>query len=154
MRVSPNRTEIEIDKIKPRVGRELNVQNSQTDTEVDDMFVEEANNAIEETKVDEVEPSQNPSVIADLAKEIRRTRAEWENARMTERPNLPKITVNRKAKLLIKQTKQAIQLEIAEETPDLNNIHLLQYVIAYVMAEKLGKTPKTPKRRSNIQLQP
>ena len=52
---------IEIDEIKQRVESELNVQNSQT---------EEANNAIEETKVDEVEPSQNPSVIEDLAKEI------------------------------------------------------------------------------------
>ena len=49
---------------------ELNVQNSQTDTEVDDVVVEEANNAIEETKVDEVEPSQNPSVIEDLAKKL------------------------------------------------------------------------------------
>ena len=36
-----------------------------TDTEVDDVVVEEANNAIEETKLDEVEPSQNPSVIED-----------------------------------------------------------------------------------------
>ena len=49
-------TGIEIDEIKQRVESELNVQNSQTDTEVDDMVVEEANNAIEETKVDEVEP--------------------------------------------------------------------------------------------------
>ena len=118
------------------------------------MFVEEATNAIEETKVDEVEPSQNPSVIDDLAKEIKRARAEWENTSMTERPPLPKITVNRKAELLIKQTNQAIQLEIAEETPDLNNINLLQYVTAYVIAAKLGKTPKPPKRRSNTQLQP
>ena len=52
---------IEIDEIKQRVESELNVQNSQT---------EEANNAIEETKVDEVEPSQNPSVIEDLAKKL------------------------------------------------------------------------------------
>ena len=46
----------------------MNVQNSQTDTEVDDVFAEEANNAIKETKVDEIEPSQNPSVIEELAK--------------------------------------------------------------------------------------
>ena len=50
------------------------------------MAVEEANNAIEETEVDEIEPSQNPSVIQDLAKEIRRARAEWENTNKTERP--------------------------------------------------------------------
>ena len=99
----------------------MTVQNSQTDTEVDDVFAEEANNAIEETKVDEVEPSQNPSVIEDLAKEIRRARAEWENTSMTERSPLPKITVTRKAELLIKQTNQAIQLEISEETPDLTS---------------------------------
>ena len=111
-------TGIEIDEIKERVGSELNVQNSQTDTEADDV-------AVEETKVDEVEPSQNPSVIEDLAKEIRRARAEWENTSITERPPLP-LTVNRKAELLIKQANQAIQLEIAEETPDLNNINLLQ----------------------------
>ena len=147
-------TGIEIDEIKQRVEGELNVQNSQTDTEVDDVVVEEANNAIEETKVDEVEPLQNPSVIEDLAKEIRRARAEWVNTNITERPPLPKITVNRKAELLIKQANQAIQLEIAEETPDLNHINLLQYVTAYVISEKLGKTPKTPKRRSNTQLQP
>ena len=40
------------------------------------MFVEEGKNVIEETKVDEVEPSQNPSAIDDLAKEIKRARAE------------------------------------------------------------------------------
>ena len=125
----------------------MNVQNSQTDTEADDV-------AVEETKVDEVEPSQNPSVIEDLAKEIRRARAEWENTSITERPPLTKLTVNRKAELLIKQANQAIQLEIAEETPDLNNIKLLQYVTAYVISEKLGKRPKPPKRRSNTQLQP
>ena len=147
-------TGIETDEIKQRVGSELNVQNSQTDTEVDDVAVEEANNAIEETKVDEVDQSQNPFVIEDLAKEIRSARAEWENTSITERPHLPKITVNRKAELLIKQANQAIQLEIAEETPELNNINLLQYVTAYVVSEKLGKTPKPPKRRSNTQLQP
>ena len=84
-------------------------------------------------------------MIKDLAKETRRARAEWENTSMTERPPLPKITVNRKSELLIKQTNQAIQLEIAQETPDLNNINLLQYVTAYVISERLGKTPKTPK---------
>ena len=73
---------------------------------------------------------------------------------MTERSSLPKITVNRKAELLIKQTNQAIELEIAEETPDLNNINLLQYVTAYVISEKLGKIRETPKRRSITQLQP
>ena len=36
-------TGIEIDEIKQRVESELNVQNSQTDTEVDDVVVEEAN---------------------------------------------------------------------------------------------------------------
>ena len=80
-------TGIEIDEIKQRVESKLNVQNSQTDTEVDDVAVEEAYNAIEETKVDDVEPSQNPSVIEDLAKEIRRARAEWENTGMTETPS-------------------------------------------------------------------
>ena len=96
-----------------------------------------------------MEPSQNPSVIEDLAKEIRRARAEWENTSMTERPPLPKITVNRRAELLIKQADQAIQLEIAGETHDLNNINLLQYVTAYVVSEKLGKTPK-PQREEGI----
>ena len=128
------------------------MKNNQTDTE-DDVFVEEANNAVEETKEDEVEPSQNLSVIEDLAKESRRARAEWENTSMTERPPLPQMTVNRKAELFIKQTNQAIQLEIAQETPDLNNINLLQYVTAYIISEKLSKTPKTSKRRSNNQLQ-
>ena len=40
------------------------------------MVVEEDNDAIEETKVDEVDLSQNPSVIQDLAKGISRARAE------------------------------------------------------------------------------
>ena len=57
---------------------------------------------------------------------------------MTERPPLLKITVSRKAELLIKQANQAIQLEIAEETTDLNNINLLQYVTAYVISEQLS----------------
>ena len=43
------------------------MQNSQTDTDVDDVVVEEANNAIEETNVYEVEPLQSPSVIVDQA---------------------------------------------------------------------------------------
>ena len=34
------------------------------------------------------------------------------------------LTVNRKSELLIKQANQAIQLEIAQETPDLYNVNL------------------------------
>ena len=59
------------------------------------MFVEETNNPYEEANEDEVEPSQNPSEIEDLIKEVKRARAEWENIRMAERPPLPKISVNR-----------------------------------------------------------
>ena len=36
----------------------------------------------------------------------------------------------------------------------LNNINLLQYVTAYVISEKLGKTPKIPKTKSNKRQQP
>ena len=75
-------------------------------------------------------------------------------ARMAEKPPLPKISVNRKAELLIKQANEAIQLVIAKETPNLNNINLLQYVTAYVISEKLGKTPKLPKTKSNKRQQP
>ena len=73
---------------------------------------------------------------------------------MAERPPLPKISMNRKTELLIKQANQAIQLVIAEEVPNLNNINLLQYVTAYVISEKLGKTPKIPKTKSNKRQQP
>ena len=69
-------TEIEIDNIKQRTESELNVQNNQTDSEVDDVFVEEADNPYRETNEDEVEASQNPSEIENLVKEIKRTRAE------------------------------------------------------------------------------
>ena len=52
--------------------------------------------------------------------------------------------------LLITQRNQAIQLIIAEEVLNLSNIDLLQYVTAYVIiSEKLGKTPKIPKTKSN-----
>ena len=71
-----------------------------------------------------IEPSQNPSEIEDLVKEIKRAIAEWENIRMAERPPLHKISVNRKAELLIKQANQAIQLVIAEEAPNLNKINI------------------------------
>ena len=57
--------------------------------------------------------NNNNSKIEDLVKEIKRARAECENIRMAERPPLPKISVNRKAKLLIKQANQAIQLVIS-----------------------------------------
>ena len=114
-----------------------------------DSVADEANNCCDESNEDEIEPSQNPSEIEELVKEIKRARAEWENIRMAERPPLPKISVNRKAELLIKQANQAIQLVIAKETPNLNNINLLQYVTAYVISEKLGKTPKLPKTKSN-----
>ena len=149
-------TEIELDiyNIKQQVKNELNEQNKQEDSVVDDVFVEEANNCCEEPNEDEIEPSQNPSEIEDLVKEIKRARAEWENVRMIERPPLPKISMNRKAELLIKQANQAIQLVIAKETPNLNNINLLQYVTAYVISEKLGKTPKLPKTKSNKRQQP
>ena len=73
----------------------MNVQSDQTDCVVGDVFVEETNNPYEETNEDEVEPSQNPSEIEDLIKEVKRARAEWENIRMAERPPLPKISVNR-----------------------------------------------------------
>ena len=132
----------------------MNKQNKQAYSVVDDVFVEEANNCCEESNEDEIEPSQNPSEIEDLVKEIKRTRAEWENVRMAERPPLPKISMNIKAELLIKQTNQAIQLVIAKETPYLNNINLLQYVTAYVISEKLSKTPKLPKTKSNKWQQP
>ena len=147
-------TGIELDNIKQRVENELNVQNNQTDNVADDVSVEEANNLHEEPNEEEVEPSQTPSEIKDLVNEIKRARAEWENIRMAERPLLPKISMNRKTELLIKQANQAIQLVIAEEVPNLNNINLLQYVTAYVISEKLGKTPKIPKTKSNKRQQP
>ena len=81
-------------------------------------------------------------------------RAEWENVSMSERPPLPKIAMSKKAKLLIKQANQAIQLGIVEETLSLNHINLLQYVTGYIISEKIGKTPKKPKRRSNKGHQP
>ena len=62
---------------------------------------------------------------------------------------LPKISMNRKTELLITQGNQAIQLIIAEEVLNLNNINLLQYVTTYIISEKLGKTPKIPKTKSN-----
>ena len=62
--------------------------------------------------------------------------------------------MNRKAELLIKQANQAIQLVIAKEIPNLNKINLLQYVPAHVVSEKLGKTPKLPKTKSNKRQQP
>ena len=64
-------------------------------------------------------------------------------------PPLPKISMNRKTELLITQGNQAIQLIIAEEVLNFSNIDLLQYVTAYVISEKLGKTPKIPKTKSN-----
>ena len=96
-------TEIELDNIKQQIKNELNEQNNQTDSVVDDVFVEEANNCCEESNEDETEPSKNPSEIEDLVKEIKRARTEWENITMAERPPQPKISVNRKAELLIKQ---------------------------------------------------
>ena len=42
-------TEIEIDNIKQRIESERNVQNNQTDSVADDVFVEEANNPYRET---------------------------------------------------------------------------------------------------------
>ena len=49
-------TEIGIDNIKQRIESELNVQNNQTDSVVDDVFVKEANNPYKETN--EIEVSQ------------------------------------------------------------------------------------------------
>ena len=69
-------TEIGIDNIKQWTESEFNVQNNQTDSVVDDVFVEEANNPYKETNDVEVEPSQNPSEIEDPVKEIKRIRAE------------------------------------------------------------------------------
>ena len=117
-------TTIELDNIKKQIKNELNEQNNQTDSVADDVFVEEANNSCEESNEDEIEPSKNPSEIEDLVKEIKKAIAEWENIRMAERPPLPKISVNRKAELLIKQANQAIQLVIAEEAPNLNKINI------------------------------
>ena len=62
--------------------------------------------------------------------------------------------MNRKTELLITQANQAIKLMKAEEVPNLNNINLLQYVTAYVISEKLGKTPKIPKTKCNKRQQP
>ena len=62
--------------------------------------------------------------------------------------------MNRKAELLIKQANQAIQLVKAEEAPNLNNINLLQYVTAYVIFEKMGKTPKLRKTKNNKRQKP
>ena len=62
--------------------------------------------------------------------------------------------MNRKTELLITQAKQAIQLITAEEVPNLSNLNLLQYVTAYVISKKMGKTPKIPKTKSNKRQQP
>ena len=126
----------------------MNEQNNQTDSVVDDVFVEDANNCYEDSNEDEVKPSQNPSEIEDLVKEIKKARAEWENIRMAERPPLHKISVNRKAELLIKQVNQAIQLVIAEEAPKLNNINLLQYVTAYVTLKSWVKCQNSQRQRT------
>ena len=131
----------------------MNVQNNQTNSVADDVSVEETNNHHEEPTEEEVAPSQNSSEINDLVNEIKKARAEWENIRMAERAPLPKISMNRKTELLITQANQAIQLIIAE-VPNLNNINLLQYVTGYVISEKLGKTPKIPKTKSNKRQQP
>ena len=113
------------------------------------MVLEEINSRHGEPIEEEVEPSQNSSEINDLVNEIKKARAEWENIRMAERPPLPKISMNRKTELLITQGNQAIQLIIADKVLNLNNINPLQYVAAYVISEKLGKTPKIPKTKSN-----
>ena len=134
-------TEIEIDDIKRRIESEVNIQNSQAESAVADVLVERTNSPHEERNQDYVEPSQGEE-IEDLVKEIKKVRAEWENVSMSERPPLPKIVMSRKTKLLIKQANQAIQLVIVEETPSLNHINLLQYVTAYIISEKIGKTQK------------
>ena len=143
-------TGIEVDNIKQRVENEFNVQNNQTSSVADACVVlEETNSRHGEPIEEEVEPSQNSSEINDLVNEIKKARAEWENIRMAERPPLPKISMNRKTELLITQGNQAIQLIIADKVLNLNNINPLQYVAAYVISEKLGKTPKIPKTKSN-----
>ena len=147
-------TEIELDNIKQRVENELDVQNNQTNSVTDDVSVEETNNLHEEPIEEDVEPTQNYSEFSDLVNEIKKAKAEWENIRMTVRPPLPKIPMNRKTELLITQANQAIKLMIAEEVPNLNNINLLQYVTAYMISEKLGKTPKIPKTKCNKRQQP
>ena len=119
-------TEIELDNIKQRVENELDVQNNQTNSVTDDVSVEETNNLHEEPTEEDVEPTQNSSEFSDLVNEIKKAKAEWENIRMTERPPLPKIPMNRKTELLITQANQAIKLMIAEEVPNLNNVNLLQ----------------------------
>ena len=124
-------------------------EQNKTDSVGDDVFVEKVNNLYEATYEDEVEPSCNPSEIEDLIKEIKRANTEWENIIMEERPLLPKISVKRKVELSIKQANQAVWLVITEEVPNLNNINLLQYVTVHVLSEKMGKTPKIPKIKSN-----
>ena len=83
----PNLTDNALMNQRRFIEKQNKLTATETDTEVDDVFVEETNNAVEETKVDKVEPSQNPSVIEDLAKEIRRAGAEWENTSMKETPS-------------------------------------------------------------------
>lgn len=104
---------IELDYIKQRIENELTVQNNETGSVVDDVLVEKPNNLYEATYEVEVEPLQNPSKIGNL---VKRRGAEWENIRMAERSLLPKISVNRKVELLIKQANQAIQLLIVTST--------------------------------------
>ena len=146
-------TNIEIENIKRRIESEVNIQNSQAESAVADVLVKKTNSSHEKRNQDHVEPSQGEE-IEDLVKEIKKVRTEWENVSMSERPSLPKIAISRKTKLLIKQANQAIQLVIVEETPSLNHINLLQYVTAYVISEKIGKTPKKTKRRTNKGHQP
>ena len=142
-------TEIEIDDIKRRIGNEVNIQNSQTERLVADVLVEETNSPYKERNQGQVELLQNQPEIEELIREIKKARAEWENVSVSERPPLPKITLTRKTKVLIKQANQAIQLVIVEQTLSLSHITLLQYVTAYIISEKIGKTKKKSMRRSN-----
>ena len=118
------------------------------------MLIEETNSPYEERNQDQAELLQNQPEIEELFREIKKVRAEWENVSVSERPPLSKIALTRKTKVLIKQANQAIQLVIVEKTPSLSHINLLQYVAAYIISEKIGKTPKKPKRRSNRGQQP
>lgn len=87
-------SEIEIDNIKKRIWKGIECDKQPNKLCTRWCVCRRKQQLNEETNEDEVEPSQNPTEIEELVKEIKRVKAEWENTRMAEKSPLPKIKMN------------------------------------------------------------
>eukprot|EP00112_Aurelia_sp_Birch-Aquarium-sp1_P014865 Seg324.7 transcript_id=Seg324.7/GoldUCD/mRNA.D3Y31 product="hypothetical protein" protein_id=Seg324.7/GoldUCD/D3Y31 len=134
-------TAIEIDQIKAQIEQESNDHNEAEISGQDEQTEEET--PLE--GIDNLAAEANET--SELSRDILNKYAYLEGISVKDRPPLPKLSLTKKMKALIKESNSVLEKNIQGKS--LNEINQLLYTAAFVISDKVGKTPKQRKRRTS-----